>query len=436
MILTSTDKGLINRDRSLKGLATLFDSNLLREQLTRINDSAIDVPTRQYIRYKPGTNCLVSYRGNAETGIPSIYAKAYADKFAVKVAKDSRRIIRGWSLDGRMWALPKQRVLVRQFPLDARLRSLKVLADRDSQSLFVRRLFPNQISVEGTKFETLAYKPERRFVARLIGVDGHELVLKFYKSRAFSRSLANLRYLKSIGFALLPQLVAKSKRHRVLALSWHPGSILREQLVSDAVIDKTTETVAAMLASLHEQTTSSNLATWSVQHEQHRLQALTNTLGILVPKEAKRTQQLCDDIGRQLAMAPSSKRVIHGDFHSKQILVNNGDVRLLDADELAVGPAQLDVGTFVAHLYRDCLSGRVDPSVVSQTVDTFLNAYQAAGGRIDHLNVYTALALLKFSHHPFRACENNWDKRIGRILDLAEQFVCDRNKFKFGRRAS
>lgn len=427
MSVRPMDTALIARDRRLKGLATVLDSTMLNRQLAKLDGRPIKVPRQHYVRYKPGTNCLVSYRDDADVGTPNIYAKAYVDEFDEKFAKDKRRVACGWAPPERLWALPEQRVLVRKFPLDGRLRSLKVLADPETQSNFVRRLFPNQANTHNTNIQTLAYKPERRYVAKLTGIEAGDSVLKFYRSKSFKRSLKNLRYLQGTGLDLLPELIGKSDRRQVLALGWRTGEIFREQLAGSSSSQESVAAIGTALAALHRQPPSSRLLKWNLQHELARLQELTDTLAILVPGCAIRTQQVCDGISRQLAFAPMSQHVIHGDFHSKQILVNGGSVRFLDPDEIAVGPAQLDVGTFIAHLYRDGLGGKIPFAAIGQTVDAFLDAYQTAEGPTESVTVYTALALLKFSHHPFRACENNWDERIERIVNLAWQFTSYRS---------
>jgi aminoglycoside phosphotransferase (APT) family kinase protein len=313
--------------------------------------------------------------------------------------------------------------LVREFPFDGRLRSLQVLRDEETQARFIRRLFPEQSNAGAATLQVLAYKPERRFVAKLSGIKSGDVVLKFYGLHAFNRSFTNLRHLRRIDYSLMPSLVAKSTRRRVLALAWHPGRIFREHLSDGRVCQEIAVKIGNSLASLHEQPTDNTLLEWSLPQELERLQELTDTLSFLVPRLAPQAQHLCDAISSQLKKATATKQLVHADFHSKQVLVHDNDVRFLDADELAVGPAQLDVGTFIAHLHRDGLCGRIPLALVGQTADDFLEGYRAAGGSTESAHAYVALALLKFSHHPFRACEADWDQQVEKIVQLASQFV-------------
>lgn len=423
MSVSGADKNLVSRDLSLPGLATLLDPDLLTRRLADVSRSSPTALDRQYIRYKPGTNCLIRYNSGSISALPEIYAKAYTEEFDDKLAKERHRIAQGWAPPGRLWALPEQRVLVREFPFDGRLRSLQVLRDNETQAAFIRRLFPEQRDAGAARLQVLAYKPERRLVAKLSGIESGDVVLKFYGLHAFNRSVANLRHLHQIDCTLMPSLIVKSRRHRVLALAWHPGIIFRGYLSNGRNCREIAAKIGESLALLHEQPTDNRLHEWSLSQEVERLQELTDTLSFLVPRLAPQAQQLCNVISGQLEQATATKQLVHADFHSKQVLVHDNEVRFLDADELAVGPAQLDVGTFIAHLYRDGLCGRIPPAMVGQTVDNFLGGYRAAGGCTDLTHTYIALALLKFSHHPFRACEADWDQQVEKIVQLAAQFV-------------
>lgn len=421
MNITAADNELVRRDKQLLGMSTILNPLELGQKLAR--NAAVEPGklARQYIRYKPNTNCLVTY--TSDGGEPLFYAKAYADNFEMKLAKHAERVQFGTAIQGRFWALSEDRVMVRQFPLDERLRSLGMLADPASRDHLLRRVIRNHSDLSDATLEPLAYKPERRFVAKLSGVGPEDFVLKFFRADPFSRSLANLRWLKMVGCRLLPRLRAKSKRHCILLLNWSPGQTLREHMVHGPVQSDFAESIGAALMQLHRQPGSLLLARWSPDNEIRRLHELSNTLAILVPTVAEQAKRLCSEISRMLASLPVDRQVIHGDFHSKQILLHEGTVRFLDADELATGPGQLDVGTFIAHLHRDALSGRIPSNAIPDVIDVFTDGYAKAGGRTDAINLFTALALVKFSHHPFRASEDCWDERIQRIILLAESFV-------------
>ena len=118
MIANNAERQLIARDRQLNGLAAVLDPDLLNECLSRLTDKRVLVRDRKYIRYKPHTNCLVSYEDGWTSSSSPMYAKAYAGEFEQKLTKDDLRVSQGWAPKEKLWAIPEHRVLVRQFPME------------------------------------------------------------------------------------------------------------------------------------------------------------------------------------------------------------------------------------------------------------------------------------------------------------------------------
>ena len=117
------------------------------------------------------------------------------------------------------------------------------------------------------------------------------------------------------------------------------------------------------------------------------------------------------------------QRLIHGDFHSKQILLDSGAVRFLDLDELAAGPVEYDLGSFLAHVQRDALRGYLQPEIAARISCHFLRGYLAKSAAPDDIALFVALALFKYSHHPFRACERNWELGVKKILRASANII-------------
>src|SRR6185436_368241 len=76
----------------------------------------------------------------------------------------------------------------------------------------------------------------------------------------------------------------------------------------------------------------------------------------------------------------------HGDFEVGQLLQHDGDVTLLDFDELCSAPAALDVATYAAHAAR--IGGA--PAALA-AADALVETY---GARPDGLQPYLAAASL------------------------------------------
>lgn len=428
MNLSTAELALARMDHKLCGLPTILDPNALLKQLTDGSGAPIaDKAVRHYIRYKPGTNCLVAYSLESEGRPISMYAKAFSSDFdekRSKAARDESNCVNGAR---QLWVFPKQRLLVRRFPSDGKLTVLKRLADKRGRNVFIRRLLPLQPEFWKSSIVELAYKPERRYVCQLQSHTGTKAVLKFYNYFAFQRSLDNSRFLERIGYACLPPRIGRSNRHRSIAFRWYPGGSFRDVVARGGDFTHYAHTVGCELAELHKETPAASLQRWDPIKELTTIDQLAETLKFLVPGATDVIQHVTHRLMARLRRVTFRPQLIHGDFHSKQILLHAGTVRFLDLDELAAGPAEYDLGTFLAHLRRDVLRGYLQSAAAERIASHFLEGYVQNSAAPKDIGLYVALALLKFSHHPFRACEQNWELGIERILHAASSLVDQNN---------
>jgi Ser/Thr protein kinase RdoA (MazF antagonist) len=120
--------------------------------------------------------------------------------------------------------------------------------------------------------------------------------------------------------------------------------------------------------------------------------------------------QLQDTLPHGLAHVPS-----HGDFHAGQLLLRDGEVALLDFDELTGAPAALDLATYAAHE----LWGDADELPAARAIlDDLVAGY---GKRPPALDWYLSALILRRSSHPFRRLREDWPVRVERMLGAAEE---------------
>ncbi len=97
---------------------------------------------------------------------------------------------------------------------------------------------------------------------------------------------------------------------------------------------------------------------------------------------------------------------IHRDFHSRQVISNNGQIVVLDLDTVSRGDPALDVGNLLAHLWLDALQrDQGDVRRFAEDAVRLLAEYRGMGGRLtrDSLRWYWASALIRLGAiHAFR----------------------------------
>ena len=186
---TKPESDLIARDPGLPGLAAILDPEALAAELTEAGAELGSVPPSQddaeklelqYLRYKPGTNCLAGYRLGARV----FYAKAYAGAARAKLDKAEAKAEKRQGL--RRIRIDRLGLVFFEFPDDAKLGALQKLAQPELRQRLLARTLGDDSVGEGDALETLAYKPERRYVARLLRArDGEEIVFKFYSPERY-----------------------------------------------------------------------------------------------------------------------------------------------------------------------------------------------------------------------------------------------------------
>lgn len=89
--------------------------------------------------------------------------------------------------------------------------------------------------------------------------------------------------------------------------------------------------------------------------------------------------------------------LIHRDFFAAQLLRSGDTLWVLDFDTLCLGHPEVDVATFVAHLFLDGLVGGEATPEITRKAESFVDAYRQNGGRTDRnrLRFYLPCALAR-----------------------------------------
>lgn len=417
------DIELVRRDAGLPGLGHLLDPLALE---AAIEECGGDGPGRlelMYLRYKPGTNCLAAYRRPGSEGGPVLYAKAHGADAAIKLekaAQDRPRTAGG--LLPRI-LLPSLGVVVHSFPDDAKLSVLARLAVPAERSRLLGRALGRSLPEEAIDLEALAYKPERRYVARVRSTEPGEgdVVLKFHLAERHLRAREAARTFETREVLVVPPCRRGSKRHRITAHGWLGGVALRRS-IDEAVGPPSLARVGAALAELHSQDGGA-LRPRRRGARAAALRPLADTLGFLVPTLRDRAIRLAGCLAARGAERERSGTPIHGDFYDKQAIVMDDRVGIVDLDDAVLGDAGEDLGLFIAHLERDRLLGRPLESF-DELVGTLLEGYQRTAGRsVDSTRDFVAEGLLRLAHHPFRLNRPDWARETEEIVKRVEELI-------------
>lgn len=406
-MLSPYDLDLARRDPALPGLATLLDPDAFVAALAGAAPARpIDDAQISYVKYKPGTNCLVGYRLRIDGALVDGYARAGR----LPIGDNPRRS--GWL------ALPDQQIDVALFPEDRRLGGLRRLDDDRGRRRLLRALLPDRAEWHAATLHRLVYKPERRFVARLDVAGTPRAVLKFHTASGYSAALRACT-IETRAPLHMARVLGHDERSAALAYAWLDGRLLLDALTDSRLDRSALERVGAALASLHAQPPGA-LPRWTIDHDVHALLAAADAVAHVSPLLADRAFRLARQIAADLARMPAGSALIHGDFYAKQVLLNGDAVALIDFDEAARGDPAIDLGNFVAHLERDVLRGVLTPQRRDEARDALLDGYVTHRRSLpDSINLRVAASLLLLTPHPFRHREADWPEQTEALLDRA-----------------
>jgi Ser/Thr protein kinase RdoA (MazF antagonist) len=129
----------------------------------------------------------------------------------------------------------------------------------------------------------------------------------------------------------------------------------------------------------------------------------------LGPRLQALVHRLSDRLPETEALVPA-----HGDFHVDQLLVDAGEIAVVDFDGMCLAPPALDLATYAADVVR----GRDgDLENVHAVLDPLLEGY---GARPPALEWHLAAAILGRAAHPFQRQVEDWPARATAMVSAAE----------------
>jgi Ser/Thr protein kinase RdoA (MazF antagonist) len=224
-------------------------------------------------------------------------------------------------------------------------------------------------------FEGLKHKPGKRRTLRAVGPNGSAIVKLYASERA--ATVAGRVAALSVGPAepIVPRVLLCDPVRRLVALSYVPGTPL-----SEPVLAKDGEACARAglaLGAWHGFWRGKGPGSLKRHTSDRELEIIDARADALPTGTANSVRRLA----RRLRASWACSTVVHRDLYEDQILVGER-IGLIDLDDAATGPPELDIGNLLAHLELRALraGGELDG-----LAEVLLDGYAASGEALDPL---------------------------------------------------
>ena len=392
---------LTHVDPDLPGMNIVLDTNAVGQRTQCDGVRIVDV------RYKPGTNCLVTYiAGDGSYLHAKTFRKSEWPARSEKLRRSSLPVLLTNDTCTAFF----------RFPADAEIPALQKFASdpgRFVESVCFRNIRKNPLS----GFEVLAYKPARRCTLKLLFKDDSPAVLKLYTATEFERALRTARALDRLK-ADSPRRLGRSNRNRAILFQWIEGRSLDLGVLPATEIGPTIEMICGYLRRIHAQgppagqtlTIPSEGALANLEFIEETIPALSGQIRRVAARLADYTET-------------GNETLVHGDCHEEQFILSDNGVRACDFDECGYADPMADFANLVSKLEYRTVAGEIDADRFATIADGVMEFVKRGGYGPDaalRLRRRRAISLASLLAKPFRSANRNWRDLTAKLLNAVD----------------
>lgn len=370
------------------------------------------------VSHEPGVACTVSYDATVTWPDGTVASETLVAATTSSGPPEGAAVLESGGLSVGVW----------RYPFDPALPALvdAVYPDRLAQRLRHVGAGPWTPLVVG-------YRPGRRAVVRVDGPD-RTVYLKLVRPARAAALARRHQALFEAGLPV-PELLAADLDDGLLVLGALPGSVLRDRILEPGThlaVPSSAE-LAPMLELLAAVPLGSTAAR---RHPLADVSAHVDVLRAVLPAVGPRCLELLerlrvDDPGDPTAIGAG--RVVHGDLHDAQVMVD-GDGRitgLLDLDDVGVGAAADDLGNLLGHAATMALvasrhAHASDAAGLRRWIAGVDELARLGGVERSEVARRGAAAVLSLATGPFRVREDDWQRATVDRVALAEAVAVGR----------
>jgi len=244
---------------------------------------------------------------------------------------------------------------------------------------------------------------------------GHKLIRRHGQ-------ISDQLHMMTHGQVRVPEPVRYDTQLRLAQFRWTKG---QRMSMDSTNVDTQLPLVAKALAIFHK-IELDGLKTFTHEDEWRIVHRWTSLMNTIAPKY----QQQLETMSAMLREASprndkDSEATLHRDYYPAQLLIDGGQVTILDLDTIARGHRCVDLGNFLAHLLLESIVNNSQGDTWSIQCQSFIRSYIIHGGKCDQdaLTYYLSSSLIRIGM--VHALRQNGILVAGVLWDKAKQLLCD-----------
>lgn len=368
MNLAAAQKLLLAPDAKLPQRDFLLDANRMAKRfstrLCKHGAVALDACETVRVKYRCGANLRVLYKVRCGEHELKVAARTFPDDRGADVCAESLKNAVGYSSAKPVFYDAELQTVFWTFPNDRKISNLRVLSHTPkSLSNINGRIWAAS--------RVVAYAPEKCATAECLDETGAIIAYAKVFAGDEGREIHNLYQEFQNKNARLPRALIYSETHRTMILEAVKGKRVADLPTENA--GEIYRKFGAAIARFHDISPPETLPHFK-RLDAERFPQILQIIKTARPDVASQAEKLCKKL-IAFAFDEEPKVCLHGDVHAKNAIWHDGDLMLIDLDQVSNGNAACNIGSFLAGLhYKEC-TGQMTKRTRPEIAGNFLAGY-------------------------------------------------------------
>jgi hypothetical protein len=360
-------------DAALPQRDVLLDGDVIAGRIGRLMGGARS-PTigrcdRVRVNYQIGKSLRVLYRVEMAGSSLTISARASRDGRGQRIYHEARAAALPGAGVGAVFYDADLDTVFWVFPSDRKIAGLATMANGDLSQC-------DGLPVVWQSTRLMAYAPEKS--ATLACLDEGSSIVAYAKVSATDQTRHDYERYQTLHESVgtnphlrLPRTLAYLPQHRVLVVEAIDGRRMDDPTGAVALQDAAR--FGAALATFHA--LRPREAPEFTRFASSRLTEARRLVVSVRPDVEDLADALVSELVSRQPCEPDTPVCLHGDVHPKNAIVTDRQIALIDVEDLAIGPAAADLGSFLASLHYLRRGTRLDTGTHDAVARAFLLGY-------------------------------------------------------------